>query len=84
MNKVEVRGVYKVFGSREKEGLALALQGVEKEEVLQRTGCTVALQDVTLSIPVGQVFVIMGLSGSGKSTLVRHFNGLIQRGRNLA
>jgi glycine betaine/proline transport system ATP-binding protein len=78
MNKLEVRGVYKVFGSREKEGLALALQGVEKEEVLQRTGCTVALQDVTLSIPVGQVFVIMGLSGSGKSTLVRHFNGLIQ------
>jgi glycine betaine/proline transport system ATP-binding protein len=78
MSKVEAKGVYKVFGSREKEGLALALQGVEKEEVLRRTGCTVGLQDVTLSIPAGQVFVIMGLSGSGKSTLVRHFNGLIR------
>jgi glycine betaine/proline transport system ATP-binding protein len=78
MNKVEAKGVYKVFGSRKKEGLALALQGVEKEEVLRRTGCTVALQDVTLSIPAGQIFVIMGQSGSGKSTLVRHFNGLIQ------
>lgn len=78
MNKLEVKGVYKVFGSREKEGLALAQQGVEKDEVLRRTGCVVGLQDVTLSIPAGQVFVIMGLSGSGKSTLVRHFNGLIQ------
>jgi len=78
MNKVEVKGVYKVFGARDKEALALAQQGLAKEEVLNRTGCTVGLQDVTLSIPAGQIFVIMGLSGSGKSTLVRHFNGLIQ------
>jgi glycine betaine/proline transport system ATP-binding protein len=78
MSKVEAKGVYKVFGSRKKEGLALALQGVEKEEVLRRTGCTVALQEVALSIPAGQIFVIMGQSGSGKSTLVRHLNGLIQ------
>lgn len=78
MNKVEVKGVYKIFGAREKEALRLAQQGLSKEEVLRRTGCTVGLQNVTLSIPAGQIFVIMGLSGSGKSTLVRHFNGLIR------
>ncbi|MDX2004354.1 MAG: betaine/proline/choline family ABC transporter ATP-binding protein [Meiothermus sp.] len=78
MNKVEVKRVYKVFGAREKEALKLAQGGMGKDEVLRRTGCTLGLQDVTLSIPAGQVFVIMGLSGSGKSTLVRHFNGLIQ------
>lgn len=78
MNKIEVRRVYKVFGAQEKAALALALQGVDKEQVLRQTGCTVGLQDVSLSMPPGQVFVIMGLSGSGKSTLIRLFNGLIR------
>lgn len=78
MNKIEVRQVYKVFGAQEKAGLALALQGLGKDKVLYQTSCTLALQDVTLSIPAGQVFVIMGLSGSGKSTLIRLFNGLIR------
>jgi glycine betaine/proline transport system ATP-binding protein len=37
----------------------------------------VGLNDVSLRIPAGGIFVIMGLSGSGKSTLVRHINRLI-------
>ena len=78
LDSIEVRGVYKVFGQHSKEGLALARAGQGKAEVLARTGCNLGLCDVTLSIPAGQIFVIMGLSGSGKSTLVRHFNGLIQ------
>jgi glycine betaine/proline transport system ATP-binding protein len=41
-------------------------------------GQTRALNDVTLDIPSGGVFVIMGLSGSGKSTLIRHINRLIE------
>jgi len=75
---IGVRSVYKIFGQREREALVLAQQGVSKEEVLQRTNCTVGLCDVSLSIEAGKIFVVMGLSGSGKSTLVRHFNGLIQ------
>lgn len=75
---IEVRGVYKVFGRLEQEGLRLAQAGKNKPEVLAQTGCNLGLCDVSLSIPAGQIFVIMGLSGSGKSTLVRHFNGLIQ------
>ena len=35
-----------------------------------------ALDDVTFSVPEGQLCVIIGLSGSGKSTLLRHLNGL--------
>lgn len=35
------------------------------------------MNDLSLSISTGEIFVIMGLSGSGKSTLVRHFNRLI-------
>ena len=35
-----------------------------------------ALQDVSLTIPEGSIFGIIGLSGAGKSTLVRCLNGL--------
>ena len=35
-----------------------------------------ALDGVSISVPVGQLLVIIGLSGSGKSTLLRHLNGL--------
>jgi glycine betaine/proline transport system ATP-binding protein len=36
-----------------------------------------AVQDASISIQAGEVFVIMGLSGSGKSTLVRCLSRLI-------
>ncbi len=39
-------------------------------------GKVVALDDVTLEVPEGQLLVIIGLSGSGKSTFLRHLNGL--------
>jgi len=77
-DSIEVRHVYKVFGRHHADGLRLAQDGHGKAEVLAQTGCNLGLCDVSLSIPGGDIFVIMGLSGSGKSTLVRHFNGLIQ------
>ena len=75
---IRVENVYKVFGTREKEALKLAQDHMGKDEILQRTACTLGLANVSLEIASGKIFVIMGLSGSGKSTLVRHFNGLIQ------
>ena len=39
-------------------------------------GSVEALKDVSLSIPDGDVFGIIGMSGAGKSTLVRCINML--------
>lgn len=41
-------------------------------------GRVTALDRVSLTVPEGQMTVIIGLSGSGKSTLLRHLNGMHQ------
>lgn len=75
--EIRIHHVYKTFGVRWKEALALAQRGEARADILTRTGCAVALADISLDIAAGEVFVIMGLSGSGKSTLVRHINRLV-------
>jgi glycine betaine/proline transport system ATP-binding protein len=50
--------------------------GSNKDEVLAKTGAVVGLNNVTLSVPAGAIYMIMGLSGSGKSTLARCINRL--------
>ncbi|MDD0977242.1 quaternary amine ABC transporter ATP-binding protein [Pseudomonas fontis] len=76
-SKIELRNVVKIFGSRIDDALSLVRQQCSKEQVLAETGCVVGVNDLSLSIGSGEIFVIMGLSGSGKSTLVRHINRLI-------
>ncbi len=53
---------------------------VEVKSVTKRfdNGRVTALNDVSFSVPEGQLAVIIGLSGSGKSTLLRHLNGMHQ------
>ena len=73
---IRVEHVSKLYGPNKSEAAKLMESGSGKEEVHKKTGCTVALWDVNLEIPRGEIFVIIGLSGSGKSTLVRCFNRL--------
>jgi len=75
---IEVKGLTKVFGKSTKEALKLLDQEHSKEEILTKTGCTVAVNNATFSVEQGEFFVIMGLSGSGKSTLIRLINRLIE------
>ncbi len=50
--------------------------GIEIRDVNKNFGDFVALEDVTLSIPTGQLTALLGPSGGGKSTLLRIIAGL--------
>lgn len=75
--KIVIENVFKVFGDNVPAAIKLIESAESKSDILAKTGCVVGVNDISLSIDSGEIFVIMGLSGSGKSTLVRHFNRLI-------
>ncbi len=73
---ISVQGIWKIFGSDTDAALAMAKGGATRTEVLEATGCTVAVRDVSFDVAKGETFVVMGLSGSGKSTLIRAISRL--------
>ena len=75
--KIQVRGLSKVFGKQPKKALELRDQGLKRPEILEKTGQTLGLSDISFDVYEGELLVIMGLSGSGKSTLIRCLNRLI-------
>ena len=77
-NKVEIKHLTKIFGKRPKAALKMVKQNKSKNEIVEKTGSTVGVYDINMTIEEGEIFVIMGLSGSGKSTLIRLLNRLIE------
>jgi len=76
--KIKADNLYKIFdGNKEKE-ISMLKEGHSKEEILEKTGATVGINDASFEVEEGEIFVIMGLSGSGKSTLLRCLNRLIE------
>lgn len=77
MSKIKIEDLSLIFGKHKSRALKLLREGKSKAEILEETGCNVAVRNANLTIKEGEVFVIMGLSGSGKSTLLRCVNRLI-------
>jgi glycine betaine/proline transport system ATP-binding protein len=77
--RIAVKSLWKIFGPR---GAGIMdeewAKGASKKEIQERSGHVIAIQDVSLEVRTGEVFVIMGLSGSGKSTLARCLIRLVE------
>ncbi len=79
---VTTRGLWQVFGAGAKAALTRELQrGAASEDVasvLRAEGLIPAVQDASIDVGEGELFVIMGLSGSGKSTMIRSISRLAE------
>ena len=75
---IRAEGVWKVFGPRGERLVGSPDALLPRGELRAKTGCVVAVRDVSIEVWPGEVFVVMGLSGSGKSTLVRTLIRLIE------
>ncbi|MGF6479827.1 quaternary amine ABC transporter ATP-binding protein [Paraburkholderia sp. JPY419] len=75
---LSVKNLSKIFGPKPERAVDLVKQGLGRNEIFEKTGNMVAVNNVSLTVKAGEIFVVMGLSGSGKSTLVRLLNRLIE------
>ena len=78
MAKIQVKNVYKVFGSAPMQMISFLEKGEKKTNLLKKYKHSVGVNNVSFSVNEGEIFVVMGLSGSGKSTLIRCLNRLIE------
>ena len=76
---ISIKNLYKIFGDdgQIESALEMAADGKSKADVQEETGAVIGINDVSLEIGKGELFVVMGLSGCGKSTLIRCINRLI-------
>jgi len=59
-------------------GLRVSESVVHVSELTRRFGATTALDSVSLSLPRGAVYGLVGANGAGKTTLIRHILGLLR------
>jgi glycine betaine/proline transport system ATP-binding protein len=75
---IRANGVWKVFGPHGERLVGSPDADLPRRELRAKTGCTIAVRDVSIEVWPREVFVVMGLSGSGKSTLARTLIRLIE------
>lgn len=75
---LSLRNVTKLFGINKLTAKEMMQHGVSKNDILRKTGVTLAVNDVSFDVKKGEIFVLIGLSGSGKSTVIRCIN-MLQR-----
>jgi len=75
---LSVDGLWKIFGNGAEKIIGTPEADLSRKELQAKTGCVMAVKDVSFEVTPGEVFVVMGLSGSGKSTLIRLLTRLIE------
>ncbi|MDR0841725.1 MAG: betaine/proline/choline family ABC transporter ATP-binding protein [Christensenellaceae bacterium] len=75
---LRVEGVSKLYGVNRAAAQKMLAAGLGKDEIYEKTGVTVALDNVSFDVMRNHILAVIGLSGSGKSTLVRCFNLLLR------
>jgi glycine betaine/proline transport system ATP-binding protein len=75
---LHVDGLWKIFGTQADKIIGTSDADLSRMDLQEKTGCVMAVKDVSFDVAPGEVFVVMGLSGSGKSTLVRMLTRLIE------
>lgn len=75
---IEVKNLYKIFGSSPKQVIPLLEKGESKSSILKKHKHGIGVNKASFQVEEGEIFVVMGLSGSGKSTLLRCLNRLIE------
>ena len=73
-----VDGLWKIFGNGAEKIIGTPDADLSRRDLQAKTGCVMAVKDVSFEVTPGEVFVVMGLSGSGKSTLIRLLTRLIE------
>jgi glycine betaine/proline transport system ATP-binding protein len=73
-----VDSLWKIFGNGAEKIIGTADADLSRKDLQAKTGCVMAVKDVSFDVKPGEVFVVMGLSGSGKSTLIRLLTRLIE------
>jgi ABC-2 type transport system ATP-binding protein len=56
----------------------MTTNAIEISDLVKRFGSTVALDDLTMTVPTGQVHGFLGPNGAGKSTTIRVLLGLLR------
>ena len=74
--RLQIQNLYKIFSANPEAALQILANGGDKNTVFDKLGAVVGLNNVSLSVPQGAMYMVMGLSGSGKSTLARCINRL--------
>ena len=54
MSKIEINNIYKIFGNKPDSIMPMVQDGATKDEVLEETGHTVGLDNVSLNIEEGE------------------------------
>jgi ABC-2 type transport system ATP-binding protein len=54
------------------------VEAIRTERLSKRYGSTLALDDVSMTVPAGEVFGFLGPNGAGKSTAIRLLMGLVR------